>query len=479
MELRAADDAAKDEAFALLQEITEQRKAFDNSPSENHRAAPLDEALDSTLVYYDEALQIGAPDGDPSEAAALMEKCLALRRKKFGSNSPALLNVMLDYGDILRSTEHFTKAQEILSEALEIAVKAFGRPHPRVAEVLNSMGNLHKVMCEYDAAEGMLMECLQIRREILPENDIQIGSTLNNLAELKRDQNLYIEAIAHHMEAMALLEQHAGADHPATVNAKGNYGVTLHRYALECQSKGDAYLSEAVDFLHHKKYDEDHPWIKKFGYEQLLATARRLTSEGEFDRSIALYSSLIAQQEEHLKHLVEDRELVKKGIEDTLYQLQIERFEVLLKSTEKLIASNQFGLAFQQLRQCERYLAPPPSKDPMAMAALNASTFSSTDRAHLVHLDKSTHEFDLYIEVLHLKARLCKLTAQYNETVFILESIIQHTNKRKGKDPQHTFSFMLLLAEVQFEMGLYKAAENGIVLVLKQVEDNMDKDMRI
>ncbi|RYZ04745.1 MAG: tetratricopeptide repeat protein [Myxococcales bacterium] len=479
MELRAADDSGRDEAFSLLQEIAERRKAFDDNATENHRVASLDEALDSTLVYYDEALQIGAPDGDPSGAAALMDKCLVLRRKKFGQHSPALLNVMLDYADILRSTEHFSKAQTTLAEALEIAVKGFGRPHPRVAEVLNSMGNLHKVMCEYDAAEGMLMECLQIRKEILPENDIQIGSTLNNLAELKRDQERYIEAIAHHMEALSLLEQHAGADHPATVNAKGNYGVTLHRYALECQSKGDAYLAEAVDFLHHKKYDEDHPWIKKFGYEQLLATARRLTSEGEFDRSIALYTSLISQQETHLKQLVEDRELVKKGIEDALYQLQIERFEVMLKSTEKLIASNQFGAAFQQLRQCERYIAPPPSNDPTGLAALNASTVSSLDHVHLVHLDKSMQEFELYIEVLHLKARLYKLTAQYSETVFLLESIIKHINKRKGKDPQHKVGFMLLLVEVQFEMGLYKAAESGIALVLTQVEDNMDKDMRI
>jgi hypothetical protein len=73
MEMRATDPEAQEIAFNLLSKVFNLRQQFDDSPieNENQLIATVDEQLDSTLIYYDRALFIGAPNGDASEALTL------------------------------------------------------------------------------------------------------------------------------------------------------------------------------------------------------------------------------------------------------------------------------------------------------------------------------------------------------------------------------------------------------------------------
>lgn len=499
MELRATDEANQKEAAEVLAAVNRNRKQFD-AASKSHTPASLDEQLDSTLIYHDEALLIGATRSDLAPAIALIQQCLELRKKKFGEASPALIMVMLDYADLLRSMEHYLDAKAVLVSALEIAVRAGGRMNEKVAEVLNSMGNLHRVMFELDEAEKYLLESFEIRSEVLEKGHVQLGASLNNLADVKRMQGAYINAITYHQQALEIFEASVGKAHPAYINAKGNYGVTLQKYAIECETKGEGFLNEAIDFLHAKAYQADHPWIQKFGHEQVLASARRLATSNEFARSIGLFDELIQKRHDHIastaaagapvkatpskstkagkpqqgmsdsasvQSMHTDATIVqhiKQGEEEVIHQLELEKFEVMLKYAEKLTDDHQITQAIAQVACCDAYVLLPHKPSPTEIFMIPVVESEADKKRRFINPEASLHEFDLYISLQHIKAKLHRVQAQYAAAIEVLDKIVSDVHRKRGKEGSHSVQYRLLLAEIHVEIGKYSA---GDVIIAK------------
>ena len=92
------------------------------------------------------------------------------------------------------------------------------------------------------------------------------------------------------------LQEAEGPDHPGTINAKGNLGVTLRRQAKTSLERGEQLVNEAFQALQQKDYDAQHPWLVKFSMENVMAQASKLKDQGKHDESIELYDSLIAKK---------------------------------------------------------------------------------------------------------------------------------------------------------------------------------------
>ena len=298
-EARAVTESQTQEPKMHMQENLLMRKQYD-AVSHMHDPPPkiktsMDD-MDSTLIYNDTAEEARL-SGDLDRALPLYMKSIELRRIKFGDNSPALIPVFINYAELLRQKNQAEAAKAVLDEAMAIAIGAFGKDHVLTAEIMNNLGMVYRQMGDLDKAQALLMEALRLRRGLLGDLDIAVGATLNNLAELLRERQDYQEAINYHNLAIEAFEKTGGADHPGTINAKGNLGITLRRYAKINMEHGEHLIKDTVDYLNARDYNEQHPWVVKFGIENVINEAQKLAEQGKFEQSLDLYDSLLKKKE--------------------------------------------------------------------------------------------------------------------------------------------------------------------------------------
>lgn len=146
--------------------------------------------MDSTLIYNDIAEEFRL-DGDLDKAQPLYVRSIELRRKKFGNDSPALSQVLLNYAELLRQQSNFEAAKVVLEEALAINMKAFGIQHRQTADVLNNLGQIYRFLGNLNRSKQLLIEALKVRKTLFGDFDLSVGACLNNLAELYREMQDY------------------------------------------------------------------------------------------------------------------------------------------------------------------------------------------------------------------------------------------------------------------------------------------------
>lgn len=261
--------------------------------SHEHRMnVTRENSIDSTLLYDDmgeEARLAGDYDG----ARKFYIKAIELRRKKYGKNSPAVASVLINYAELLRIEGKYDKAESVLKEAQQMTLKAYGNNTERSAEILNNMGILQRNKGDLDKAEILLMDALKQRRLLYGDSHELVASTLNSIAELFRERKDFIQAIFYHNSSIESYEKSVGPNHPGTINAKGNLGVTLRRQARIGLEQGEALVKGAMEYFVDKKYNEKHPWVVKFGTEQILSQAERLNEEGKYEQAAALFDNIL------------------------------------------------------------------------------------------------------------------------------------------------------------------------------------------
>ena len=283
------------------------REDFDAARARDRTTAPGDSApplptlssnMDSTLIYSDLAESDRAA-GNYKDAAMLYSKSIKLRRDKFGDASAAVGQVLLKYGETLRLSLKYAEAKTAIDEALAIFMQLYGPKHVAVTEALNAAGQIQRLLGHLQEAEALLLESLQLRREMHGDLHVSTASSLNNLAEVCREKEDFFQAISYHNLAIEAFSKSVGAEHPGTMNARGNLGVTLRRQARQSENLGQELVKQTMDYLRTQQYDADHPWRAKFDTENAMAQAEHLAAQGKIDESLELYEALFNK-----KHIV-------------------------------------------------------------------------------------------------------------------------------------------------------------------------------
>ncbi len=459
LESRATTEDQENKASELLMHVFNGRLVLDkNNPAEpRDPVAPIEEEMDSTMIYYDQAY-IDHREGNLKSAIKYMDKCVDLRKMKFGGKSAALCTPLLGLADLLREAGNHSRAKESLHDALMFAVKAYGRVDLRTAEILNSYGNLLRVCTEFQQSEEYLKECLEARKEILGDVNPQVGATINNLAELYREKGDFMKAIEFHKLSISTFEAAVGATHPGTINAKGNYGVTLQRLAKMSAQDGDALLEEAIDYMHEKGYDKEHPWLMKFGNEYLLNDARKLANSKQFERSIELFDTLIMRKQMAIEgggdtsenasvrssalNSVRSAEQLAEGTSlsslemRALSYIEFERFETMLKWSQSLLDTSKFQASIEVTQQCEEFAVNRISNPPQ----------SETERK-------------LTIQLLIVKSQISRILGQYDQAVGHASQIVAMAEANNTTNSIEMAKPYLFLSDLYLELAQYKDSE--------------------
>lgn len=84
-----------------------------------------------------------------------------------------------------------------------------------------------------------------------------------------------------------------GNEHPGTVNALGNLGITLRRQSKVGLQKGESLIRETVAYMQEQNYENTHPWMLKYGTEYMLQQAVHLTETAKHDESFEMFENVV------------------------------------------------------------------------------------------------------------------------------------------------------------------------------------------
>jgi tetratricopeptide (TPR) repeat protein len=279
---------------------------FEDSEYIMEMSSQIDEALKSNTqedsqylvleVMNHAAIAQSSQSQNCDRAESLFRYLITFMTQNLPEENLILSKFLGNYGELLRTRRRFLEASEILTSALKIRRQLVKEEKIDVlflAESANNLGLAYRSLGKFDQAEALLTEALRIRKQRLDGKGTLLAGSLNNLAELYRDRGNYAQAVLYHETAVGLYERELSPDHPVTVNAKGNLGITLlHQSRVHT---GEDLIRSAMNFFVKNEFSWDHPWMVKFHAEVEHIRAKALSDKGALELSIKIYDELIEQ----------------------------------------------------------------------------------------------------------------------------------------------------------------------------------------
>jgi tetratricopeptide (TPR) repeat protein len=159
--------------------------------------------------------------------------------------------------------------------------------------LLRKAGNYLRERVQYTDAEPLHKLALAIREQHLGANHPDTAKSLNNLAILYSDQGKYEQAESLYQRAFTILEQHLGADHPDTATSLNNLAFLYWRQGKYEQAEP---LYQRVLQIRERHLGASHP-----GTAMVLNNLAILYwRQGKYEQAEPLYQRALAIREQHL-----------------------------------------------------------------------------------------------------------------------------------------------------------------------------------
>jgi len=137
-------------------------------------------------------------------------------------------------GTVLGAENRYEEAAGVLERALAIRRRVYGEVHPRVANVLNDLGLLALKRGNLDEADARLRRVFEIYTSVYGEHHYLVALALSNLASISLERKEYAHAEQLYRESVARYTETVSANHLYTGTARIKLGhalVVQRRYA--------------------------------------------------------------------------------------------------------------------------------------------------------------------------------------------------------------------------------------------------------
>src|SRR6056297_156541 len=190
------------------------------------------------------------------DAYLAIEKAVELYHS-MGDRSPEMATTLLRFANLEYRLGNFQAAADASGESLSLIRSHFGDDHPETASVMNTLAMSLEELGDKEGAYDLYYRIIDIRRD-QPDQGSNLSVNLNNLAILLQEDGKLEEADALFSEAVALVEDIYGLEHPVMAYILNGYSG-LH------QDRGDYDLAEdnLRDALQIGRavFPETHPFI--------------------------------------------------------------------------------------------------------------------------------------------------------------------------------------------------------------------------
>jgi tetratricopeptide (TPR) repeat protein len=183
-----------------------------------------------------------------SEAQAMLERSLAIRKKELGETSPLVAQSLADIGRLYGDQGDYTKAESQLRRALSTCELA-GADRTDVADIAMDLADLLHQDERYDEARQMYLRALDIRQKAFGNDSAKVAETLRHLGQNCIEQDAYAKAEVYLIRALQADEKAFGELNPALA-------VDLQMLGLVFLDQGK-YADAEKFYLRAVKVDED------------------------------------------------------------------------------------------------------------------------------------------------------------------------------------------------------------------------------
>lgn len=259
---------AKGRDTAMLREILDKTAQRVGKDLKNQPLAEADLRVALGKTYADLGLI--------TNALAMTEKALELRRPSLGPTNAAVADALNNLGAIRFELGDYSGAEDAARQALAIRMQLFGANNTNVALSLNNLGYALGSQNKLVEAEEITQRALDIRKRLLPGGHPDIGMTLVNLAGIQWERARFSQVEESFREASQSFERAGNAVAVGVVQA--NLGTV---YARRGDLEGAQNIHERTLAERRKLFKGDHQHLEI----SLTQLALVLVARGKLDEA--------------------------------------------------------------------------------------------------------------------------------------------------------------------------------------------------
>jgi TPR repeat protein len=228
--------------------------------------------------------------GKLQEAETIQRAVIALDKRLFGEKHPALCGAVHNLGVILVLEEKWVEAETALRQALLLGEQSLRSEHPDVLNSLNSLAGLFQLRGNPTEAEVMYREILRRQEKMEKvEDPADFARTQCNLALVLQTQGKDAESLALHREALSMRRKLFGNEHPDIAESlNGLAGILEHQGKL---AEAEALVREALSLQRKflgNKHERTASSLGNLAF--LLEKQEHLEqAEGSYTEALAIY----------------------------------------------------------------------------------------------------------------------------------------------------------------------------------------------
>jgi len=201
--------------------------------------------------------------GDRDEAERLLTEALHQREERWGRTHGLVADTLVCISRLKVECAELPEARGFAERALEIRTRLLGDGDLHTLESRLQLGRVLRELGDFPGASEAAEQTLRRLRRRAEVDPVKVAETLCDLGLVRWRQGRLPESVAHHREALHLLENAPGGGDPARRNRSAFVHQALGLALLDSHDleSAERHLRIALDILRDAGYAEGHPVV--------------------------------------------------------------------------------------------------------------------------------------------------------------------------------------------------------------------------
>jgi CHAT domain-containing protein len=183
--------------------------------------------------------------GKAKEAAQLMRKVVAARKRLLGEDHPDYAAGLNELALLYVGLDGSAQARKLFEQSLALRKRLLGEDHPSCATSLHNLASVEESEGNNLRARKQFEQALELRQRLLGKNDRDCAATLARLASLCHDMGDYHDAEMFYREALGVRKALSLEQTEEHTEALNNLGLLYHQMRL--YSKAEPLYVQALE----------------------------------------------------------------------------------------------------------------------------------------------------------------------------------------------------------------------------------------
>ena len=164
---------------------------------------------------YDDLASLSSDKNAFQEELSYYDKSLAIRETLHQQSTPEYANVLTNKAMAYQKHRNYQQASDLYKRAFDILEKVDPKG-PEMGSLFINRGTLWYDQKNYDLAESMLLEAIEILKQSVGENHPSVAYAYNNLAMVYSVTHQREKSVDYYRKAIAVSRATQGPNHPST-----------------------------------------------------------------------------------------------------------------------------------------------------------------------------------------------------------------------------------------------------------------------